>query len=142
MTQRWKCREDFKVHGFRRAHLVGKCSFLVVLHITLHREVMAGNPRNTVVLLEHKLLLRVAAVVRNKGCSGVLNPSTGSPPRLGSATSTERQQEKRTPVLFHCWHMQPNPILSDTSGFKSYNIINGSNPGFIFRKHECLLQIS
>lgn len=61
MTQRWKCREDFKVHSF---------SFLVVLHIALHREVMAGNPRNPAVLLEHKLLLRVAAMVRKKGSSG------------------------------------------------------------------------
>lgn len=47
--------------------MVGKCSFSVVLYITLHREVMAGNPRNPVMLLEHKLLLRVAAMVRNKG---------------------------------------------------------------------------
>ena len=70
MTQRWKCREDFKVHGLRRADLVGKCSFLVILHLTLNREGMAGNPRRPIVLLEHKLLLRVAAMMRNKDSSG------------------------------------------------------------------------
>jgi len=81
MTQRWKCREDFKIHSLRRVDLVGKCSFLVILHLTLNREGMAGNPRRPIVLLEHKLLLRVAAMLRNKDSRG----SPESFPRVTTA---------------------------------------------------------